>query len=58
MTNVILPKAEIKIRCIVRDKHGHPKFDDPKRIKDYLDDLSEEDIQYLKEKYDGEDICN
>ena len=47
------PAAQVKIRALVRDKDGHPKFDDPSMIKDFLHRLSDEDINYLKEKFDG-----
>ena len=52
-----LPKARIEVRALVRDKDGHPKFDDPSLIKDYLHRLSDEDIIYLEKQY-GEGICS
>ena len=50
-TDLFAPKAKLEGRCLVRDKHGRPKFDDPSKIKAFLPDLSEEDILFLKEKF-------
>ena len=44
-------KVKLKLAALVRDKDGHPKFSDPSTIKRYLHRLSDEDINYLKEKY-------
>lgn len=54
--NLDTPRPRIQIRALVRDKDGHPKFDDPSLIPDYLHRLSEEDIAYLENQY-GEGIC-
>lgn len=49
--NVVIPKAQIKVRGLVRDKHGRPKFEDPAMIKDFLHRLSDEDLDYLENKH-------
>lgn len=51
---VIVSRPDIRLKGLVRDKDGHPKFDDPAKIKHFLHRLTEEDIIYLKEKYGGE----
>ena len=52
MSNATLGKPTIKARILVRDKDGHPKFDDPEKIRQHLADLTKEDIDYLRTKYD------
>lgn len=54
---IATPKVQFKTRAIVRDKYGHPKFDDPAKIVDFIDRLSDQDIEYLRGKY-GKDICD
>ena len=55
-TELKMPKTRIVIRGLVRDKDGHPKFDDPSMIPDYAHRLSDEDKTFLENKY-GEGIC-
>lgn len=56
MQNFKAPPPKISIKALVRDKHGRPKISDPSKIKDFLHMLSDEDIGYLKEQFNGEDI--
>lgn len=56
MNNGQMPKYILKGRMLVRDKDGRPKFRDPKLIKEFMHRLSEDDINYLKEKY-GDNFC-
>ena len=42
---------QIKIRGLVRDKDGKPKFDDPKKIRQFMHRLSDEDIAYLERQF-------
>lgn len=44
-SNVPIPK--IRGRVLVRDREGRPKFDDPGKVKDYVNVLTEEDKVYL-----------
>jgi hypothetical protein len=53
MTNAKTPRVILKLRAIVRDKDGRPKFDDPEKIRLHLNDLTTDDIEYLRGKYDN-----
>ena len=44
-SNVPIPK--IRGRVLVRDREGRPKFDDPGKVKDYVNVLTKEDKDYL-----------
>jgi len=43
----IVPTPKVKGRLLVRDREGRPKFDDPDKIKDYVNVLTDEDRDYL-----------
>lgn len=51
MMEIKAPRAKLKIRGLVRDKHGKPKFDDPAKIKQFAHRLSDEDIAYLEQQF-------
>lgn len=51
MTNATSAKPEIRVKALIRDKHGRPSFDDPAKVRLFLDQLSDEDIKYLEEKF-------
>lgn len=49
-----LPIPKIKGRILVRDREGRPKFDDPGKVKDYVNVLTEEDKAYLVDLFNVE----
>lgn len=51
MSKLVTSRPRIKGRILIRDKDGHPKFDDPKKIRNHLHVLSDEDIEYLRGIY-------
>jgi hypothetical protein len=51
MSNATIAKPQIHVKAIVRDKHGNPKFDNPEKVRLFLDQLSDEDIKYLEEQF-------
>lgn len=62
------PPPQLRVRAIVRDKHGKIRCDDPSKLSEFFEAdklrvakglpprLSEDDINDLKERF-GDDIC-
>lgn len=56
MKELFVPKYEMKVKVLIRDKDGHPKIDDPSKIELFKQSLTEDDIIYLKEKFGNDYI--
>lgn len=56
MKELFVPKYEMKVKILVRDKDGNPKIDDPSKIELFKQSLTEDDIIYLKEKFGNDYI--
>ena len=54
VNDMLVGKAEVKGRMLVRDKDGHPKFDSAEKVREFLNDLSEQDILFLEEKFNDD----
>ena len=48
-------KGRLKAKMIVRDKEGRPKFTNARLVERFWDILSDEDKDYLKDKFKLED---
>lgn len=57
MSNATAGAPEVHIQMLVRDKDGKPKFSDPSLIKHFIHRLTEDEINYLKEKYGNDYLC-
>ena len=52
MSNATIAQVKIHAKVLVRNKDGRPSFDDPEKVKLFMDQLTEEDLLYLEEKFD------
>jgi len=52
LANIGASSGEFKIKGVVRDQEGNPKFDSGKDVTKFWDVLSDKDKAYLIEKFD------